>query len=122
MTKNENPNSYHLIAIFAICLFCIIIYSNTLKSPFVFDDIPNITINPYIRLTHLDFEKIFNVGFKSPCSHRPLANISFAVNYYLGKYDVTGYHIVNILIHLLNGILVYFLARITFREGRWGRW
>lgn len=116
MTKNDNSDSYHLIAVIVICLFGIIIYSNTLKSSFVFDDLQNITLNPYIRLTNLDLEKILNAGFKSINSNRPLANISFAVNYYLGKYDVKGYHIVNIFIHIMNGILVYFLARITFKQ------
>jgi tetratricopeptide (TPR) repeat protein len=45
-----------------------------------------------------------------------LSNISFAVNYYLGAYDVTGYHVVNIIIHLINGILVYFLSMIIFKQ------
>jgi len=83
MTKNKHPDSHHLIAVFAICLFGVIIYSNTLKSPFVFDDSQNITKNPYIRLTHLNLKKIFNAGFKSFAANRPVANISFAVNYYL---------------------------------------
>lgn len=57
-----NPYTDHLIAIFAICLLCIIIYSNTLNSSFVFDDFHNIKENPYIRLTDLDFEKLYNAG------------------------------------------------------------
>jgi Flp pilus assembly protein TadD len=111
-----SPFTDHLIAIFAICLLCIIIYSNTLDSSFVFDDFHNIKDNPYIRLTDIDFEKLYNAGYKSPNSNRPVANISFAINYYFGRYDVTGYHIVNILIHLINGIIVYFLARIIFKQ------
>ncbi|MFC1516182.1 tetratricopeptide repeat protein [Thermodesulfobacteriota bacterium] len=45
-----------------------------------------------------------------------MAYISFAVNYYLEKYDPAGYRIVNILIHLVNGILVFFLARLTCQQ------
>ena len=112
----DNPHGYHLIAISAICLFCIILYSNTLNSPFVFDDVANIRENSYIRLTDLDFQRLSDAMFKSPCSNRPVANISFALNYYFGKYDVTGYHVVNIIIHLINGILVYFLALIIFKQ------
>jgi len=33
----------------------------------------------------------------------------------MGGLDVTGYHIVNLLIHLANGILVYFLVVLTFK-------
>lgn len=112
--SDYNLHKYHLVALFAISLFCIIIYSNTLNTPFVFDDLPNIKNNPYIRLTSLDFGKLYDAASKSPCSKRPLANISLALNYYFGKYGVTGYHIVNIVIHLINGILVYFLALIIF--------
>lgn len=118
VTKTSEKVFYKKSYIFIIIIAAIgtIIYSNTLKSPLVFDDLQNITKNPYIRLTHLNLEKIYDAGFKSFASHRPLANISFAVNYYLGKYDVKGYHIVNIFIHIMNGILVFFIARITFKQ------
>jgi len=46
-------------------------------------------------------------------SHRPVANFSFALNYYFGKYDVTGYHIVNIIIHWITGILLFIFIRKT---------
>jgi hypothetical protein len=36
--------------------------------------------------------------------------MSFALNYYLGEYDVRGYHLFNILIHLISAVLVYWLA------------
>ena len=113
---NYTTYNYHLIAVFAICLLCIIIYSNTLNSPFVFDDNYNIKNNSNIRLTSFNFQKLCDAGLKSPISSRPLSNISFAVNYYLGAYDVTGYHVVNIIIHLINGILVYFLSLIIFKQ------
>ena len=106
--------TFHLLSIIVISLLCVIIYSNVLNSPFVFDDAPNIEKNPYIRLTRIDFQKLYDAGFKSLSKNRPVANISFALNYYFGKYDVTGYHIVNIIIHLINGILVYFLSLVIF--------
>ncbi len=117
MTGNfDNRYKYHLLGILAISVFCIIIYSNTLNSPFVFDDFPNLKTNPYIRLTNLDFVKLYDAGFKSRCPNRPVANISFALNYYFGRYNATVYHIVNIVIHIINGILAYFLALIIFRQ------
>ena len=112
----DNTYKFHLIVVFCIALLCIIIYSNTLNSPFVFDDFPNIKKNPYFRLIDLDFQGLYYAGFKSPNPTRPVANISFALNYYFGKYDVTGYHVVNIIIHLISGILVYFLALIIFKQ------
>lgn len=112
----DYPLGHHVIAISAICLFCIVVYSNTLNSPFVFDDDANIRENAYIRLTDFDFQRLSDAMFESPAPNRPVANISFALNYYFGEYDVTGYHVVNIIIHLINGILVYFLALIIFKQ------
>jgi Flp pilus assembly protein TadD len=111
-----NLNTFHRRAVLAICLLTVIIYSNTFNCAFVFDDQQNITQNPYRRLTELSLEKICDAAFKNPHANRPVANISFAVNYYLGKYNTAGYHVVNILIHLLNGILVYIFTLLTLKQ------
>jgi len=117
MKKNiDRSRIYHLIALCTISVVCAIIYSNTLNSPFVFDDSPNIIENPHVRLTSLNFQELYSAGTKSPSSRRPVANMSFAVNYFFGKYNVSGYHLVNIVIHLINGILVYFLAAFIFKH------
>ena len=106
--------AFHLVAIIVISLLCVIIYSNTLNAPFAFDDATNIENNSYIQLKRIDIQQLIDSGFKSPIKNRPLANISFALNYYFGGYDVAGYHIVNIIIHFINGILVYFLSHAIF--------
>lgn len=111
-----NLNTFHRRAVLAICLLTVIIYSNTLNYAFVFDDQPNITENSFMRLTELSFEKLSAAAFKSPHVNRPVANVSFAVNYYFGKYNTAGYHVVNILIHLINGILVYIFTLSTLKQ------
>ena len=45
---------------------------------------------------------------------RFIGYLSFACNYYFGGVDVTGYHAVNLAVHILNGLLVYFLVVLTF--------
>jgi Tfp pilus assembly protein PilF len=107
---------YHALCCFVIALVCLPIYANTLNTPFVFDDVPNIQENSFIRITDLGIKGLYEAGFKSPCSNRPLANITFALNYYFGRYDVVGYHAANILIHLINGVLVYVLAGLLYRR------
>lgn len=102
-----------VLLFFAVIIF--LLYSNTLGSPFLFDDVPNIEENHSIRLTKLTLGGIAEAGFKSVSSSRPVANISFALNYYFHQYDVTGYHVVNILIHIITGILVYFFIQATLR-------
>jgi tetratricopeptide (TPR) repeat protein len=56
---------------------------------------------------------ITRAGFESDASNRPVANISFALNYYFHQYNVMGYHLVNILIHITAGILIYLFTKIT---------
>ena len=104
---------YHISIIVILALLCIAIYSNTLDVPFVFDDWPNISENQSIRLTDFNLTKLHEAAFNSPNYARPIANLSFAINYYFWEYDVTGYHITNIAIHLINGILVYFIIFLT---------
>jgi len=48
-------------------------------------------------------------------NNRFIGNLTFALNYALHELDVVGYHIFNLLIHLLNALLVYWLVILTFR-------
>ena len=96
-----------------LAMFIFIIYSGSIKGPFVFDDVYNIRDNPNIRLTKLTFDGISKAGFESPCPHRPVANVSFALNYYFNRNDTTGYHFINILMHILTGIILFYLIKAT---------
>jgi Tfp pilus assembly protein PilF len=101
-----------------LCLLAVIIiliYSGTLTTPFIFDDINNIRDNPHIRIPFLSFKNLARAGFQSPLANRPVANISFALNYYFHGYNLVGFHVVNILIHLASGIFLYAFVKATFR-------
>ena len=52
-------------------------------------------------------------GFDSPL-RRPVAYITLALNYYFHGFDLAGYHLVNILIHLAAGIFLYIFLQTTF--------
>ena len=98
-----------------LALVVILLYVETLTGPFIFDDKPNILENSHIRLTKLTVTDLARAAFKSPIPRRPLANISFALNYYFHGYNPVAYHLVNILIHILNGIVLFLLAKTTLR-------
>jgi hypothetical protein len=112
------PYEIHLLAVIVLYVLGFVVYLNSFSVPFVFDDYPNILDNPSIRLTAIDLEELHATGFESLLGRRPISNISFALNYLAGGYDVKGYHLVNILIHVVNGVLVYFLALILLRKDR----
>jgi protein O-mannosyl-transferase len=93
-----------------IGLTAAVIYSNTFCVPFVFDDQHTIQENAKIRNTGNFFSPDV---LRSP---RPLVDFTFALNYHFGKLRVFGYHLVNLLIHIVNGILVFFLSRMLYRK------
>jgi len=105
----------HLACIVLVCLLIAAVYSNALQGSFVFDDIRNIERNGAIQLTEFDLRRLYVAGMDSPTANRPVTNISFALNYLFGKHDVRGYHLVNVLVHMVNGLLVYALAFVTLK-------
>ena len=100
-----------------LLLFIIVgslIYSNTLEVPFYFDDQIRIHHNPHVRITKLNSKEILSAAFNEKSSkNRPIGNITFALNYYFHQYRLTGYHLVNIIVHLLTVILLYFFIKTT---------
>ena len=102
-----------LLSLLAIVV--ILIYADTLTTPFILDDIHNIRDNPHIRITSLSLENIIRAGFQSPQSSRPVANISFALNYYFTGFNPAGFHLVNIMVHLATGFFLYLFAKATLK-------
>lgn len=105
-----------VVAALAItALLAFLAYSNTWHSPFVFDDVPSITHEPYF--SRFSFSGVNWQGILGP---RGLTNFTFGINYYLGGEDVAGYHIGNFIIHLLNSwlvfVLVYYLSQRSFKR------
>lgn len=93
------------VMIFILAAFGL--YSNTLGHAFHFDDFIFIVQNPELR-NPFDILTVWNEG-SAPT--RFVVYWTFAWNYYFHQYDVTGYHVVNILIHGINTGLVYLLTR-----------
>ncbi|MHB8483687.1 MAG: tetratricopeptide repeat protein [Nitrospiria bacterium] len=107
MFENKSPQikiAPSIIFFFVASILVVILYGNTLKVPFIFDDIPNIVENNSLHW-HKPFT--FSKISQSLISHRPLSNLTFGLNYYFGKLNVKGYHLVNIALHLLNTLLLF---------------
>ncbi len=47
--------------------------------------------------------------------NRPVSTLSFALNYYFDRYNPRGYHLVNLTIHAITGVLLYFFLILTLR-------
>jgi tetratricopeptide (TPR) repeat protein len=91
------------------------VYANTFDAEFHFDDTARILENRHVRIRNISFESLWDAAFgKGSSRSRPLGNISFALNYYIHRYDVRGYHYVNTAIHILSGIFLFLFLRLTF--------
>lgn len=110
---------FHLVILLAI----IAGYHNTLQSPFVLDDEGNILRNSAIQIDSLGVESLKKVvSFSNPPRTRPLAKLSFALNYLAGGFEPAGFHLVNICIHFLTAIFilrlfVWYLRKTGFDGG-----
>jgi len=96
---------FHLVAGLLIAISTFLVYSNTFYAGFHFDDTPHIVENYSIRKLS-NWSDIIR-------GQRGVAMLSFAINYAMGGLNVIGYHIANLVIHITNGILVYFLIFLT---------
>jgi tetratricopeptide (TPR) repeat protein len=99
------------IAVLVVVVIAIAPYLNALTGPFIYDDLPNIVDNKSIHITELDGASLLSAGFSSPLPRRSFSYITFAINHYFHGLDTFGYHLVNVVIHALNSILVLFIGR-----------
>ncbi|ABW68221.1 tetratricopeptide repeat protein [Desulfosudis oleivorans] len=100
-----------LLLLVIIAAAAILTYANSLTAPFVFDDAHNIVENPHVRMAELSLDGIIDAVTVG--TRRPVASLTFALNYYFHGYDITGYHLVNIAIHILTGFLMFLVVRHT---------
>ncbi len=108
---NHRQQSYVSLALIGVT--GVLLYANTLDVPFYLDDLDNIVENSHIRLTELSCQGLADAAFGSLARTRPVANVSFALNYYVHQYHVAGFHEVNIAIHVLTGMLLFLLFKAT---------
>jgi hypothetical protein len=94
-------------------------YLNSISNPFIFDDAATIVDNEQIRELG-DLSSVLTPARELPVAGRPVANISFAINYATGGLAPTGYRLWNIAVHLLCGLLLFGVVRrtLTFPDRR----
>ena len=89
------------------------VYVPGLGGGFVFDDYPNIVDNPLVQPDHASPSSLIAAALSSPSSElkRPLSSLSFAANFLVSGLDPASMKLTNVVIHLLNGIVLFFLLR-----------
>ncbi len=107
----------------ALSVFGLLAYGQTVTYPFVHDDVVFIQQNS--RLAFFDWKNIFQgtvipVGPSSVINvyYRPLLELLYRVEYVFFGLNPSGYHFLNILFHVANSFLVYWLVNLLAQGKR----
>ena len=131
MFKQINPPLFSkltlaaLILIFMICLA----YMNTFQASWHLDDHYNIVKNSGLHITNLKAETLIRTFYTSPTRpgwigkklYRPIPCLTFAVNWYFGKDDVFGYHLVNLIVHILTAFFLFLTVFFLLKSPNIGK-
>ncbi len=97
-----------------------IVYSNSLNGAFIWDDEYLIQNNIYIK-SWSGFPDIFTKDIGAGVGHRfnfyrPLQMLTYIIDYSLWKSNVKGYHLGNVLFHILAALAIYWLITILSKD------
>jgi protein O-mannosyl-transferase len=109
VSKFKAPSSIQVQKIYcsiALTLIGILVYGNHLQNTFQFDSVAYIKNNLSLK----NPESILTLQFWiSDFFSRGLLSISIALNAYLDELHPFGYHILNLELHIVNTILIFFI-------------
>lgn len=92
------------------------VYANTLHNDFIWDDEVLIQRNAYLRnwtyLKQIFTTTAFRGGSEGGHFYRPLQILSYRIDYIFWQLNPLGYHLTNILFHLANCLIIYFIINI----------
>ncbi len=107
-----------LAAISLIIVCSIAVYANSLRGDFVCDDRPMLVNNPKIGDSRFLVEsftsgvwKNSNLDYPDQFLYRPLFLVNLYLNHRLWGSNAAGFHAMNLLLHVVNSMLVFFLIR-----------
>src|SRR5262245_10682147 len=111
---NLFDNRYTAARTLVLCLVLVAVcYSNSIPNAFILDDILIVGANERIR--HIDPLHFLFQSYWGDLNHagiyRPLTIFTFSLEYPIWRVWAPGFRITNLLLHALNGWLVFLLAR-----------
>ena len=118
--KNQ-PNQINLfICIILIIIVGFIIYENSLKGEFIWDDYYLVKDNVYIRNLS-NIPKIFKNDLGSGSGerygyYRPMQVFTYLIDYSLWELNVVGYHLTNIILHILVTLGIWWFVILVFKD------
>ncbi len=111
----RRPKALRWIAPIVLCLVPFAVYWNSLAVPFFFDDQAAVVKNATLRNLSAWETVLAGPAGGTGASGRPIVNLSLAVNYAIGGTTVTGYHLANLLFHIIGTLALFGLLRRSLR-------
>ena len=111
----------HAAVFILLTLLLLLIYSNTFHVPFHFDDKPNIITNDLLHIKDVKPSSLWQTFFAKAGKDeffRPIPSLTLALNWYVGKDNTFGYHVVNILIHILTAFFLFLAGKTLLQTPR----
>ncbi len=125
---SKRPDVFNLVTFVFIVILAGAAYSNSFSVPFIFDDGSNIVHNRGVHLSSLKIADGDLIRLKSSIAKngRTISQISYALNYYFGGLNTWGYHLVNLIIHILCAWAIFKFTLLTLTlpamKDRYGSW
>ena len=110
-TPARGPDAQVLLPVLIVAAG-LVVYLNSFNGAFVFDDKRYIIENPRIRELLPPWNLL--------SGRRPVLDLSLAINYAFGELQVAGYHVFNLLVHVLAGVTLYGIVRRTLLHESFG--
>lgn len=103
--------------VIGMAVFVLFLYWPGLYGGFFFDDSVNFIEPAEIHIKDLSWDALLGAwqsGHAGPLG-RPISMVSFALNHYFAGFVPFYFKLTNVVIHLLNGLLVYLLVHLIAR-------
>jgi tetratricopeptide (TPR) repeat protein len=101
-----------------IILVCFICFANGLSGEFISDD-KTLIVDKYNVKSLYYLPTLFNenyFGKNDPAGgYRPLTNLTFAIDFAINQLNPYGYHVTNLILHIINCLFIYFLCNYYTR-------
>lgn len=99
---------YNIIPPAALAFITACVYYPSLNYEFQFDDIAN--ISKHFNIRHNTFSSLWFTGT------RWISYWLNAIHYSIGKFDPFSYRVGNVMIHTVNGILIFFVVKTALEQ------
>jgi Tfp pilus assembly protein PilF len=107
---------YHKILLITIIMGCFLCFKPLTRADFInYDDPDYVTKNALIKTLKSD-RIAYYFTHKTTDLFVPLVFVSYALDFKIFGMNASGFHLTNILLHLLNVIFVFFLVRSLARN------